>query len=73
MGRFLDTEYLTVQEVALRLRVSDRKILLLIGEGKLVAHKPDGIKGYRIPESAVLDWLEGREAVVVSLDERRTG
>lgn len=73
MGRFLDTEYLTVQEVAQRLRVSEHRLYALIDEGKILAHKPVGLKGYRIPETAVLDWLEGREAVVVSLGERRTG
>ncbi|MFI5831051.1 helix-turn-helix domain-containing protein [Streptomyces sp. NPDC051578] len=56
-------EFLNASEVALRLRVSRSTVYNLIAAGRLPAHCNGGGKirprGYRVPESAVAEYLSG--------------
>jgi len=56
-----DDRYLTVPEVAERLRVNEETVRRWVRTGRLVAVMPGGRKaGYRISERAVRSMLEGQ-------------
>ncbi|MFV0525434.1 MAG: helix-turn-helix domain-containing protein [Acidimicrobiales bacterium] len=57
-------ELITVADVADYLGLTPQTVISFIKRGDLVATKPPGMRGYRIPRQAFADYLEaGYQAV----------
>ena len=68
-------ELITVADVADYLGLTPQTVISFIKRGELVATKPPGMRGYRIPRKAFEDYLRaGYQAVEQEVaDETRNG
>ncbi len=57
-------ELITVADVSDYLKLTSQAVIGIIKRGDLPALKPPGMRGYRIPRQAFLDYLEAGYAAV---------
>ena len=57
-------ELITVADVSDYLKLTSQAVIGIIKRGDLPAMKPPGMRGYRIPRQAFLDYLEAGYAAV---------